>query len=245
MSAASSEWIESVAQSTSHTDDAPAGPQDPPHVRERGGRVGHVLQDLHTERGIEAAVLHGQVRRLGLAQLDVCTAGTATLRQREHRRARVEPEDDPRFPDLLSQLDTEEPGPAADVHDAFTRYGAESLPHEAAPPDRVADPIERLELLRDVLVEDELTHVGSPGLVPLAQGPRRQPADPSMSSKASGRPAGHRAPSARSPDATQPTASCQPAPRGPERVVPRDDPHTHARPRELSSRFQTAEWIER
>jgi hypothetical protein len=59
----------------------------------------------------------------------------------------------------VRQFGREEPRPAAHVHDAITGCRAESLACETAPSDRVAGPIDRLEPLRGVLVENELTHL--------------------------------------------------------------------------------------
>ena len=73
-------------------DDSPAGPDDPVKLGQSGFDVGHVLQDLHAQDGIEVGVGEGKRGDAALLESHVRAALGARRREAEHVRALVEPD---------------------------------------------------------------------------------------------------------------------------------------------------------
>jgi hypothetical protein len=78
----------------------------------------------------------------------------------EHLRTAVHTDDRAAAADLFEQFRDVEAGTAADVEDPLARRRRESLADKAPPPEDVARPVDRLQLIGDVLVEDQ-AHQGS------------------------------------------------------------------------------------
>jgi hypothetical protein len=136
----------------------PPGAQHPVDLRERAVRILDVLDHLHRQDRVEAAVLDRQRGRVCFVEGDVRALLGTTCRDREHLRAAVHADHRPRVADLLEQLRDVEAGTAADVENPLARRGGQSLPGQSAAPQDVARPVGDLELLREIVVEDDLTH---------------------------------------------------------------------------------------
>ena len=83
---------------------------------------------------------------------------TAVLGHAQHLRTRVHTDDDALGADLADQLGAIEARSASDVENALTRGCSQRISNQTPPPNRVADPIERLQLFRGVFIEYELAH---------------------------------------------------------------------------------------
>jgi hypothetical protein len=139
-------------------DGAPSRTEHPIQLGEREVRVGDVLDHLHGEDGIEAAVVDRQGRRVGLVEGRVRTVLDPAGGDGEHLRAVVDPDDEAGVADLLEQLGDVEAGAAADVEDPLAGRGGQRLADEGAAAEDVPGPVDGLELLRQTLVEDEPAH---------------------------------------------------------------------------------------
>ena len=134
-----------------------------------GVQVGHVLQHLDRQGGVEAGVAHRQGGGVAQVQLDVVVALGAAPGQGEGLGAGVDAGHRPGRPDLLGQLGDVEAGPAADVEDPLAGCGRQGLTDQPATAQHVPGPVEGLELGGEAVVEDELAHGvlrGRPGSTP-------------------------------------------------------------------------------
>jgi len=78
----------------------------------------------------------------------------------EHLRAGVDADDKPVRADVLDKLGAEEPRPTTNIENTLTRCGGQGFTDQASPLQRIADPVQLLELLPSLLVENELAHKG-------------------------------------------------------------------------------------
>jgi hypothetical protein len=139
-------------------DHAAAGPQHTAHLGQRPLDLRHVLQDLHRDDRVERAVVERQRRRIRLLQVGVPPARATLPRDREHRRAWVDPGDVSTVADLLGQLVDVVARAAADIEDPLARPGGHGLAHQRATPHDIALSVRLIELLRKSFVEPQLRH---------------------------------------------------------------------------------------
>ena len=107
-------------------------------LTERGGRVRHVLEHLHAQRGVELAIAHGQRRGIRFVERHIRLplerfAATASI-----VGARVDADDGAVGTHLVEQLRDVEARPAAHVQDPLPRRGSERFADEPAPAQHVA-----------------------------------------------------------------------------------------------------------
>src|SRR5918992_1496989 len=141
---------------------ATAGAKGALNLGQRRGDVRDVLEHLDAERSVEAVARDRQRGGIALLEARVAEPLGAAPRHSEHLRALVNARDRALRTDLIEELARIEAGAAADVEDAVTGLSAKRLVDELPAPQNVARPVEDLELLDDLLVEDELAHGGRP-----------------------------------------------------------------------------------
>ena len=104
-------------------DQTPTGAQDPVQLGQGGVGVGHVLQHLHRQGGVEGGVGDRQGGRVRQVELDIVVALRAAPGQGQGVGAGVDADQRPGGPDLLDQLSEVEAGATTDVQDALAGGG--------------------------------------------------------------------------------------------------------------------------
>ena len=157
--AGSAVWMESGRPVDIPRDETTAGAQGAVQLGERRWNVGHVLEYLHRQRGVEARVLDRQRGGVCLMERDVFVSPAAMRRYGEHRLAVVNPDRRALRPDLLEQFGDVEAGSAAHVQDAFAGRDTEGVADQLPTARHIPRPVERVERPRDALVEFQLAHL--------------------------------------------------------------------------------------
>ena len=157
----SSECQASPCQSTSQMTARPPGRSARRSSANASVKLGDVLEDLDTDRCVEACVRDGKVCRLAKVDRRIWQVRDLLLRKGEHLLAAIDAGHGALGTHLAGQLGQVKTEPAPHIENPLPRLGREALAHEGAAPDDIASAIGGFELLRDFAVELELRHVAT------------------------------------------------------------------------------------
>jgi hypothetical protein len=123
--------------------------------------VGHVLEDLHGQRAVEACVIQGEGGHVAGVEAAVGVTLATPGGELQHLWAGVHSGHGALGPDPLEGFGHVEARPAAGVQDSLAGASAQRLVHDRAAAKQIALRVCGLELLGEPLVELDLAQAGS------------------------------------------------------------------------------------